>query len=144
MSVCRLLEREKPSSVTLGGLEAGRPHTPNTQMEAKCFIWWPLTNHTEPPLAANTQLLAGDMQAFIWEPLIALKVFTLIKVNSWDAPLRILREDGVNIPTETLQSATKKVVCDTEELHFTSHIKHFHCFIVKIKETISTRIWQHQ
>lgn len=78
---CLSVAYSNMKNLLLGVLEAVRPHTPNTQMEAKCFIWWPLTNHTEPPLAANTAA-AYWRQALIWVFLIAFKVFTLIKRNS--------------------------------------------------------------
>lgn len=32
-------KHENPLRLMFLGLEARRPHTPDTQMEAKCFIW---------------------------------------------------------------------------------------------------------
>lgn len=48
------------------------------------------TNHTKPPLAANTAA-AYCRQALIWGGLIGFKVFTLIKLNSCDTPLRTFK-----------------------------------------------------
>lgn len=100
-------QTQKPLSLTLGGLEAGRPHIPNTQMEAKCFIWWPLTNHTERPRAANTAA-AYCRQALIWGDLIAFKVFTLIKLNSCDTPLRTFKVGWSKYPNRDCSERHRK------------------------------------